>query len=81
LTKIIDTGKIQLNSMYHRSGGLAGVKEGFQYMQEGRVIELIPLRKKLKLKLTPTGQVGAKKITYSIWGESWETPKDIPDTA
>jgi hypothetical protein len=43
--------------MHRPSGGLAGVKEGFQYMQEGRVIELlelIRLRKKLKLKSTPT---------------------------
>jgi len=37
LTKILATGKIKPNRVHLQPGGLAGVKEGFQYMQEGRV--------------------------------------------
>ncbi|KAH9052670.1 dehydrogenase [Lactarius vividus] len=37
LTKILATGKIKPNPVHIQSGGLASVKEGLQYMQEGKV--------------------------------------------
>ena len=38
LTKILATGKIKPNPIHVQPGGLAAVKEGLQYMQEGKVI-------------------------------------------
>ncbi|KAF8261439.1 dehydrogenase [Lactarius quietus] len=37
LTKILATGKIKPNPVHVQPRGLAGVKEGLQYMQEGKV--------------------------------------------
>jgi NADPH:quinone reductase-like Zn-dependent oxidoreductase len=37
LTEILATGKIKPNPVHVQPGGLAGVKEGLQYMQEGKV--------------------------------------------
>ena len=38
LSKMLATGKIKPNPVLVQPGGLAGVKEGLQYMQEGKVI-------------------------------------------
>ena len=54
MTKILATGKIKPNQVHLQPGGLAGVKEGLRYMQEGRVTELIRPQKKVKLMSTST---------------------------
>ena len=38
LTKMLATGKIKPNPVLVQPGGLASVKGGLQYMQEGKVI-------------------------------------------
>ena len=40
---ILATGTLKPNPVHVQPGGLASVKEGLQYMQEGKVIRLSPV--------------------------------------
>ena len=65
--KILATGKIKPIPVAVQPNGLAGVKDGLQYMQDGKVSPVHGNVSISQIKtLTVTLQVSAQKLTYRI---------------
>jgi hypothetical protein len=67
LKKILDTGKIKPIPVVIQPNGIAGVKDGLQYMQDGKVspVQLYVSIGQMRT-LIVTLQVSAQKLTYRI---------------